>query len=99
MKPSKILAEIVLDRMEKLHSEWQLADSGTTLVRKFEFSGYAKAVYLTNLCIWLSEKTKHHADISFGWGYVSLRLTTHDAGGLTDLDFDWARRLDKLLED
>ena len=99
MQPSKILAEIVLERVASLHSAWQLTNGASQLERKFEFSGYPKAVYLTNLCIWLSEKTKHHADISFGWGYVIVRLTTHDVEGLSELDFDWAQRLDKLLED
>jgi len=38
----------------------------------------------------------HHPDIAFGWGYCQVTLTTHDVDGLTDNDFSWAAKLDKL---
>jgi 4a-hydroxytetrahydrobiopterin dehydratase len=74
---------------------WQLF--GDHLLKRFEFKGFAKAVELANLAAWHSNKMKHHADIAFGWGYCEITYTNHDAGGLTEKDFDCARRFDQLL--
>jgi len=44
----------------------------------------------------LAEQAWHHPDIDIRWNKVTLTLTTHDAGGLTQKDFDLARQLDQL---
>jgi len=44
----------------------------------------------------LAEEANHHPDIDIRWNVVTLRLTTHDAGGLTQADLDLARRIDAL---
>ncbi|MBL0209597.1 MAG: 4a-hydroxytetrahydrobiopterin dehydratase [Holophagaceae bacterium] len=41
-----------------------------------------------------AEAMNHHPDIEFGWGYVRIKLTTHDAGGVTDKD----RRLAEMID-
>jgi len=84
-------------RLTSLAAGWVLDEKGTTLSRRFEFKGYAKAVYLSNLCVWLADQEGHHPDIAFGWGYCQISLTTHDNGGITENDFDWAAKLDKHL--
>ena len=45
----------------------------------------------------VAEELKHHPDIEFGWGYVRLKITTHEAGNqLTEKDFQLAQRIDQL---
>jgi 4a-hydroxytetrahydrobiopterin dehydratase len=44
----------------------------------------------------LAEDRNHHPDIAISWNKVTLRLTTHDAGGLTALDLDLAGAVDAL---
>ncbi len=44
----------------------------------------------------LAEQAWHHPDIDIRWNKVTLTLTTHDAGGLTEKDFALARQFDKL---
>ena len=44
----------------------------------------------------LAEAADHHPDITFGWGYAELELTTHDRGGITDVDVELAKRIDTL---
>jgi 4a-hydroxytetrahydrobiopterin dehydratase len=44
----------------------------------------------------LAEEMNHHPDIDIRWNKVTLRLTTHSEGGLTQLDLDLARRIDSL---
>ncbi len=80
----------------ELSSEWTLNAGSTELSRHFAFKGFAKATYLANLCVWLADQQGHHPDISFGWGYVDVRLTTHEIGGLSENDFIWAAKLDQL---
>jgi len=43
-----------------------------------------------------AEQAWHHPDIDIRWNKVTLALTTHDAGGLTQKDFDLARQFDRL---
>ena len=76
---------------------WALSDDATTITRRFEFKGFAKAVEMANLAAWLGNKQGHHPDISFGWGYCQVTFTTHEAGGLTENDFICAARLDALI--
>lgn len=82
--------------MAMLDSGWQLNDTQSAISRHYQFKGFAKASYLANLCCWLADNQGHHPDISFGWGYCTVKLTTHDASGLTENDFIWAAKLDQL---
>lgn len=44
-----------------------------------------------------AERMNHHPDVSFGWGYLRITLTTHDAGGVTPKDHELARLIDQAL--
>ncbi len=44
-----------------------------------------------------AEAMNHHPDIEFGWGYVRIKLTTHDAGGVTEKDHKLAARIDEAI--
>ena len=41
---------------------------------------------------------QHHPDVHFGWGYVRITLTTHDAGGITDKDRALAAKIDEAIK-
>ena len=45
-----------------------------------------------------AEALNHHPDIAFGWGYVNITLTTHDAGGITQKDHALAARIDEAIK-
>jgi len=45
-----------------------------------------------------AEAMNHHPDITFGWGYVNITLTTHDAGGVTQKDHALAARIDEAIK-
>jgi 4a-hydroxytetrahydrobiopterin dehydratase len=76
---------------------WLLSDDATTMTRRFDFQGFAKAVEMANLAAWLGNKQGHHPDIAFGWGYCAVSFTTHAAGGLTENDLICAARLNSLV--
>ena len=46
----------------------------------------------------LAEKANHHPDIELGWGYLRIKLTTHDAGGVTEKDRVLATAIDRVVE-
>jgi len=81
----------------ELHDDWILDADGSALLRRFKVKGFAKAVYLSNLCAWLADNEGHHPDVCYGWGYCHVTLTTHELNGLSQNDFILAAKLDKLV--
>jgi 4a-hydroxytetrahydrobiopterin dehydratase len=79
--------------LEKL-PEWSV--DGKVLRRRFEFSNFAESLAFINKVGVIAEEADHHPDIYFGWGYAEVTLTTHDRGGITDLDFEVASKIDGI---
>ena len=73
--------------------EWHV-ESGE-LTRTFVFNDFVKALTFVNSVGKLAEKAGHHPDIDIRYNKVRLALVTHDAGGLTEKDFDLAAAIDK----
>lgn len=66
--------------------------SGDTLTRSFEFATFAEAFgFMTQVAL-AAERLDHHPDWSNSWNKVEISITNHDAGGITDLCIDLARR-------
>jgi 4a-hydroxytetrahydrobiopterin dehydratase len=65
--------------------------------RRYEFKGFLQAVDFVNRVAAKAERANHHPDIDIRWNKVSLTLTTHSEGGLTDKDFSMARQCDQLF--
>jgi 4a-hydroxytetrahydrobiopterin dehydratase len=81
----------ISDRIAKLN-KWIVAEN--RLHKRFEFSNFAASLVFVNLVGEIAEKQDHHPDITFGWGYAEIFLTTHDRGGITEIDFVVAEELD-----
>ena len=69
---------------------------GATIARTYPFKDFPAAIKFVNAVAELAEPAWHHPDIDIRWNKVTLTLTTHDAGGLTEKDFDLARKFDAL---
>jgi 4a-hydroxytetrahydrobiopterin dehydratase len=74
--------------------DWQV-DSGE-LVRTFLFKDFRTALSFVNRVGEIAENASHHPDIDIRYNKVRLALVTHDAGGVTQKDFDLAAAADKL---
>jgi 4a-hydroxytetrahydrobiopterin dehydratase len=70
--------------------------SGNKLHKRFEFNNFAESLAFVNLAGEIAEKYDHHPDITFGWGYAEIFLTTHDRGGITEIDFVVAGEIDSI---
>lgn len=77
-------------------SGWQGDDTGIS--RTFTFQSYAEGVAFAMKVALLAEKINHHPDaLTIGWKKVKVVYVTHDAGGVTDLDLQAARKVDVLF--
>lgn len=65
-----------------------------TLVRTYRFPSFADALFFVNHAGFLAEQADHHPDILIRYKEVVLTLSTHSEGGVTQKDFDLARRID-----
>ena len=75
--------------------DWQI-ESGE-LVRTFLFKDFRASLAFVNKVGDLAENAGHHPDIDIRYNKVRLALVTHDAGGITQKDFDLAAAADKIL--
>ena len=80
----------ISDRLRSLEG-WEVRDS--RLVKSFKFKDFVSAVHFVDEIAPLAEAEGHHPDLQVGWGKVVVELTSHDAGGLTEKDFEVAARL------
>lgn len=71
---------------------------GVSIRSTFEFKDFPLAIKFVNQVARLAERAGHHPDIDIRWNKVNLLLTTHDAGGLTQKDFDLAAKISKKAE-
>ncbi len=75
---------------------WRIEDGA--LVRTFRTPDFMTAFNLVSAVVGPAEGLNHHPDITFGWGHVRIALTTHDAGGVTELDHRLAAAIDEAVK-
>ena len=82
-------------RLKKI-PEWELEKKH--IERTFEFDEFSESIDFVNSVAEVAEDEEHHPDIDIRYNKVRLLLSTHSKGGLTDLDFGLAERIDTLSE-
>ncbi|MBX2863330.1 MAG: 4a-hydroxytetrahydrobiopterin dehydratase [Leptolyngbyaceae cyanobacterium MAG.088] len=80
-------------RMQTL-PDW--TTDGNRLFYTRTFENFVEAVDFVNSLVAPAEQLGHHPDITINYNQVSLELTTHDAQGLTELDFQLAAQISQL---
>ncbi|MBA2255865.1 MAG: 4a-hydroxytetrahydrobiopterin dehydratase [Thermoleophilaceae bacterium] len=73
---------------------WERQDDA--IARVFETADFVGSVDLVNRIAPVAEEMNHHPDVSISWNRVTVSLSTHSQGGLTDSDFALAERIDEL---
>jgi 4a-hydroxytetrahydrobiopterin dehydratase len=80
--------------------EAQLPDGwerdGDEIVKTYEFDAYLDGVGFAAGVGGIAQDAFHHPEVTIGWREVEIRLTTHDAGGITENDIDLAARIEDL---
>ena len=68
-----------------------------TILRTFKFEGFLNSIDFVNRIARKAQKINHHPDIDIRFNQVTLTLTTHDEGGITEKDFSLARQCDEVF--
>jgi 4a-hydroxytetrahydrobiopterin dehydratase len=89
-----LLSGTEIEKKLKALPAWSL--SGGAMVRDLEFEDFVAAMDFVNLVADKAEAASHHPDIDIRYNKVRLALVSHDAGGLTERDFDLAAAIDAL---
>ena len=66
------------------------------LEKNFKFKNFLDSQNFINKVGEISEKENHHPDVSFGWGYAKIVVTTHAIEGLSENDFILAAKIDQI---
>ncbi|WP_135304429.1 4a-hydroxytetrahydrobiopterin dehydratase [Haloarcula amylovorans] len=92
------MADLLSDEeiADRIPDDWEREDD--EIVRTFEFDEYLDASGFLGAAAGVAEDAFHHPEMTIRWGEVEVRLTTHDAGGITDNDIDMAERLNGVYE-
>ena len=98
MAAQRLALEAIHQALEGLPG-WALSRDGLALERDFVFGNFVQAFgFMTQMAL-RSEAMNHHPEWVNVYNRVRVRLTTHDAGGLTALDLAWARAASELVYD
>jgi 4a-hydroxytetrahydrobiopterin dehydratase len=77
---------------------WSLEEGGKAMVRSLRFTDFNEAFgFLTRVALH-AEKVDHHPEFTSVWNRVDLRLTSHDAGGITERDMALAEAINRLAQ-
>ncbi len=76
------------------NAEWQ--SDGSSIERTYEFADFNEAISFVIAVAEEAEAADHHPDIDIRWNKVTLSLSTHSEGGITQLDLDLAEACDEL---
>ncbi|RMG19506.1 MAG: 4a-hydroxytetrahydrobiopterin dehydratase [Bacteroidetes bacterium] len=74
---------------------WQFKEGG--IEKSFQFKDFVQAFGFMSQVAILAEKANHHPEWFNVYNKVNIRLSTHDAGGLTSKDFDLAQQIEALI--
>lgn len=83
----------VAARLESL-PDW--SQPGEEIQRTYRFKDFVAAMAFVERVAERAERVQHHPDILIRYGRVTLSLSTHDAGGITEKDFDFAAAADQF---
>src|ERR1043165_1954856 len=64
--------------------------------RGYKTDGWPTTLMLVNAVGFVAEAADHHPDLSVTWGRITVKLATHSAGGITDKDFELARKIEEV---
>ena len=86
--------EDVQARLSELDDAWE--KYGNSLRREFKFDDFTAAVDFVNKLTPVANELNHHPDVFITWGLARVSLITHSEHGITEKDFEVAKKLDEL---
>ncbi len=93
--PGQLLSESEIEDLLRDHPDW--TRDGDGLRRNFEFADFTDAFGFMARVALVAEKQFHHPEWSNVYNRVEIRITDHDAGGISTNDRNWIERVDRLV--
>jgi 4a-hydroxytetrahydrobiopterin dehydratase len=90
---ARLSDEEIEERLSGLDG-WEREDDA--IGRRFQLEDFKGSVEFVNRLTPEAEEMNHHPDLAISWNKVTVTITTHSEGGLTENDFELARRIDAL---
>ncbi len=91
----KLSERTIEERLEKLEG-WEYVDGA--IEASFEFKNFKEAFSVMTLIAFECEAQNHHPDWSNVYNSLNIRLNTHDAGGVTEKDFELAHAIERIID-
>jgi 4a-hydroxytetrahydrobiopterin dehydratase len=92
-----VLSASALQHRAAQMPEWKIVDNHH-IARTFQFPDFAQALAFVNRVGAVAERLGHHPDIHLTWGRAQIESWTHDAGGITEKDFQLAAEIDGIAK-
>lgn len=87
-------SEVTIESQLRALKDWQFINNG--IEKKFSFLNFTQALgFIVQVGV-MAEKRNHHPELFNVYNKVTIRLTTHDANGVTDKDVDLAKAIDQI---
>ena len=89
-----------IHKYQKKVDGWEIVKNDKSiyyLEKKFTFKNFLESQKFVNAVGIISEEEGHHPEISFGWGYAKINITTHAIEGLSENDFILAAKIDQIF--
>ena len=88
-----------IHKYQKMVDDWNIIKDKKDiyfLEKQFSFKNFLDSQKFVNAVGKISEEEGHHPEITFGWGYAKINITTHAIEGLSENDFILAAKIDKI---
>lgn len=95
---TKVMSAAARDAALLTLSGWTYDEARDALSKRFSFSDFVEAFGFMTQVAMEAEKMNHHPEWTNVYRHVDIRLTTHDAGGVTELDVALARAIERVLD-
>ncbi len=86
----------VVERLQQILPRWRFEDGW--IRRKYKTSSWKGTLMVINAVGHLAEAAWHHPDLTASYAWVEVRLKTHTAKGITDKDFELARKIEEVIQ-
>ena len=91
----KLTESQIKERLKEL-KDWSL--EGDYITKELNTKNWKTTIFVVNAIAGLAEAHWHHPDLEVGFKRLKIKLTTHEAGGITEKDFRLAKEIDELVE-
>jgi 4a-hydroxytetrahydrobiopterin dehydratase len=89
------LSQAEIDSRIRALAGWAVENN--TIAKVFAFKNYYETMAFVNAVAWIAHGEDHHPDLAVGYNKCKVTYSTHDAGGITEKDFDCAKKVQALL--